>query len=253
MKVRKTRETGTVGLADTLRAVIPWLPRFNRPVHDAPSSHPSLVNPGPPRVPLPTAWSIEVFRIMAWQRFEAVCAAYFGETSTNCQVSPIGRGTGLDVRMYQDSEAHPHSLARCVAYLPRRPRAEDILPFSIALARQRIETGFFISRAGFDPSAIEMAAHRGVVLIEPAMLLTMIQRLTVTAQTRLLGIATEGDWITPICPTCDIQMEMRDRISTSYWRCPNATQCGHRLPVALLPTAQILGTCSHPPMETKKL
>ena len=97
------------------------------------------------------------------------------------------------------------------------------------MARQGMEKGFYMCRAGFDEDAVAQAARRDITLVDGQVLLHMIQRLPPAAQASLLDFATEGDWATPTCPVCNIKMAVRHKETKQYWRCPNARTCEQRM------------------------
>lgn len=183
-------------------------------------------------------WSIDVLRLMDWKRYEEVSAAYFALTTESSHTTSIGPASGLDVRMFQCQAGHPYALARCTALHFHRINAQPILTLAHALARQQIERGLFVSRAGFRSDAHQAASRYGIALIDGVMLLSMIQRLRPAFRDHLLAIATAGDWRVPSCPLCGEKMLGRQRDSSVYWRCSSLERCNTRLP----PTPNDIGT-----------
>ena len=187
---------------------------------------------GRSELPRPREWSIDVIRRMDWKRFEGLCAAYYPTTGIQGRALHLGETGGIDVRLYQDDEDPEYATAivRCKSSHATRVDVNTITELAQAMARQGIDKGFYMCRAGFDEAAVAQAANRDITLVDGQVLLQLILRLPAEAQARLLDFATEGDWATPTCPVCNIKMEVRHKKTKQYWRCPNArTRCDQRL------------------------
>lgn len=185
----------------------------------------------PSEMARPREWSLDVIRRMDWKRFEGLCAAYYPTTGIKGRALHLGETGGIDVRLYQDEEDPEFATAivRCKSSHSSRVDARTIIELTQAMARQGIDKGFYMCRAGFDEGAVAQAAKRDITLVDGQVLLHLIQRLPPEAQSRLLDFATEGDWATPTCPACNIKMAVRVKATKRYWRCPNAKVCDQRM------------------------
>ena len=184
-----------------------------------------------PELSRPREWSIDVMRRMDWKRFEGLCAAYYPTTGIQGRALHLGETGGIDVRLYQDEEDPEYATAivRCKSSHSTRVDVNTIIELAQAMARQGIDKGFYMCRAGFDDAAVVQAAKRDITLVDGQVLLQLILRLPADDQARLLDFSTEGDWATPTCPVCNIKMAVREKKTKRYWRCPNAKSCDQRL------------------------
>lgn len=70
-----------------------------------------------------------------------------------------------------------------------------------------------------------IAKTNPIDLVNGAMFLSMIQKLSEDARRRLLAVATEGEFMTPTCPSGGIKMTRRNSEKVNFWGCSNYPRC----------------------------
>lgn len=75
------------------------------------------------------------------------------------------------------------------------------------------------------------AKENSIHLIDGLTLLNKILERSPEEQSRLLVIATEGDYLTPTCPNCGIKLVRREnsKDNSSFWGCRNYPRCRYTL------------------------
>jgi restriction system protein len=182
------------------------------------------VNPKPP-----TSWSIELLQQIEWKLFEDLSAAFYQEKGIRAELTKLGADGGIDIKLYQDDSGKPTSLVQCKAWNSKQVGVKEIREFLGVLSHEKIAKGFYMASGVYSIDAKEFAKLNGITLIDGVMLLTMIRRMPVDAQQRLLNLSTAGDYTTPSCPSCGIKMLKKMGKRGEFWGCSNYPKCLQKL------------------------
>ena len=153
----------------------------------------------------PAEWTIELLRDLEWKRFEDVCQKFYALKGIRSETTSLGADGGVDIRLYQDDSGKPTSIVQCKA-LGRYVGVKPIRELRGVMAHEKIEKAFFMASSHFTEDAKAFAKTNRITLIDGAMLLAMIKRLSDAQRQALLAFATEGDFTTPTCSSCGIKM-----------------------------------------------
>jgi restriction system protein len=181
--------------------------------------------------PKPTEWSIELLRNLEWKRFEDVCQKFYELKGIRSQTTPLGPDGGIDIRLYQDDSGKPTSIVQCKAWGKRYVGVQPVRELLGVMTHEKIDKAFFMASGNFSDEAKSFAQSNPIALINGDMLVSMIKRLPVAEQQVLLAFATEGDFVTPTCPSCGIKMR---RVAGTngrpeFWGCQNYPRCRQKL------------------------
>ncbi len=177
-------------------------------------------------------WTLSLLESLEWQRFEALCVAYYSQKAISHRSVSLPHAAGRDVFLYQDkarleqATGLVHVRSRGVTYLDVTPVRELIG----AMTHERVDRGFLMTNGCFTPQARTLGREHGIVLVDGRVLLAMIERLPAEARDRLHAIATEGKFTTPSCPACGEKMVSATGSHGDYWGCRNFPECATVLP-----------------------
>lgn len=177
----------------------------------------------------PTSWSPDLLNEIEWKLFEDVCAAYYQEKGIRAELTKLGADGGIDIKLYQDESGHPTSLVQCKAWSARQVGVKEVRELLGVMTHEKISKAFYMTSSVYSEDAKEFAQSNRITLIDGAMLLAMILRLSPEAQKRLLMLVTTGDYTTPSCPSCGIKMIKRSSKRGEFWGCENFPRCRQML------------------------
>lgn len=193
----------------------------------------SMLDFDPDMVPAATrVWTLSLLESLEWQRFDAVCVAYYTQKSISHRALPLAHAQGCDIYLYQDklnletATGLVHVRSRGVTHLDV-PAVRELIG---AMTHEQIERGFLMTNGRFTAQARALGREHGIVLVDGRVLLAMIERLPSESRTRLHTIATEGGYTTPSCPTCGEKMVNATGSHGDYWGCRNYPECVTILP-----------------------
>lgn len=174
----------------------------------------------------PAEWTIELLRDLEWKRFEDVCQKFYALKGIRSETTSLGADGGVDIRLYQDDSGKPTSIVQCKAW-GRYVGVKPIRELLGVMAHEKIEKAFFMTSSHFTDEAKAFAKTNRITLIDGAMLVAMIKRLSDAQRQALLAFATEGDFTTPTCSSCGIKMR---RVpgkggKPDFWGCQNYPRC----------------------------
>lgn len=151
-----------------------------------------------------TRWTPELLARIEWRRLEALCEEY-------CAAIGLPASTFVHSLAWQASSA---------SLRPLRALRE-------AMRAGGFAEGVLVSSGRFTQEAREFAARERIRLVEGAELLAGIAALAPERAAALLKLATEGDFLTPTCPACEVKMVSRRSTheGRKYWGCPNYPAC----------------------------
>jgi len=185
-------------------AIVGWLHRPNRPFGDGavlPAARASEP-PAPERPFDPGAWSLDLLRRLEWRRFEELCAAYF-------------ELQGFD------------GVVRCKAWSTQTVGVQRVRELRAAMTADDAAEGVLVISGKFTREARDFAAKEKLSLIDGGELIARIAALVPEQAAALLQRATQGDYLTPTCPACEVKMVSCTSTEggRKFWGCPNYPRC----------------------------
>lgn len=179
----------------------------------------------------PAEWSIELIRNVEWKRFEDVCQQFYELKGIRSETTALGPDGGIDIRLFQDDSGKPTSIVQCKAWGERYVGVKPVRELLGVMTHEKVGKAFFMTSGAYTSEAKAIAEANCITLIDGAMLLMLIQRLPTQDRERLLSFATEGDYMTPTCPTCGLKMHAvkgkGDR--PDFWGCRSYPRCRQKL------------------------
>ncbi len=177
-------------------------------------------------------WTPELLKQLEWRRFEELCAAYYEAQGLTARVAPAGPGGGIDILLHAQGAERAFSIARCKAWDAYRVGARAVRELRAALASAGIGEGVLLTSGRFTQEAADLARKEGIQLVDGAALLAKLAALAPEKAAALLRFATQGDYITPTCPSCSIKMISRQSAQggRKYWGCRNYPKCKQTFP-----------------------
>lgn len=177
----------------------------------------------------PTAWTLAVFDLIEWRRFEALCEALLQQEGWFTSSQAFGADGGIDIRLYCDaSRAELSGIVQCKNWATKKISEVPIREFLGLKTDHGVGTAMFITSSSFLPGAVELASRHDILLVDGRALLARIQALPAEVQQRLLAVATEGEFWRPTCVQCGTKMTRRTNSANAsrFWAC---ARCGHTL------------------------
>ena len=171
-------------------------------------------------------WNTELLKQLEWRRFEEVCAAYYETLGFAVGTSGAGTPAGVDI-VIRDQDAKTQSIARCKAWDAYRVGPKAVRELRRAMNAAKIADGMLLTSGRFTYDAVNLAAQEGIRLIDGAAFLERIAALAPDKALALLQFATQGDFLSPTCPSCSIKMISRQstKDGRKYWGCSNYPAC----------------------------
>ena len=176
-------------------------------------------------------WSLELLRAIDWKRFEEVCAEYFRVCGFHATTNSRGPDGGVDVVLYAPGD---HSKLVNVVQCKQWKRAvgpKALRELLGVMTDRKVTRGIFVTSSTFNDEARRIATENRIQLLEGADFLRRILERSPEDQQRLLKVATQGDYLTPTCPSCGIKLLKRENKKTqsSFWGCVNYPRCRYTL------------------------
>lgn len=181
----------------------------------------------------PDRFSLDLLRAIDWKRFEEVCAEYFRLCGFHATTQSHGPDGGIDVKLYApDDRSRLVNIVQCKQWSkPIGPKAlRELLGVMTA---SKLSRGIFVASSTFNDEAIRFATENHIYLLDGRRFLDKILERPTADQARLLKVATEGDYLTPSCPSCGIKLLKRERKKDKvmFWGCANFPRCRYILNV----------------------
>ena len=104
---------------------------------------------------------------------------------------------------------------------------KEVREFLGVMTDRKVSEGIFVTTSVFHDESIRLAVYNHIDLIDGKDLLKKIRALSSAQQERLLKVATEGDYLTPSCPSCGIKLITRERgkDKSKFWGSLNFPSC----------------------------
>jgi restriction system protein len=154
-------------------------------------------------------WTPELLKHLEWRRFQELCAAYV-------------EAAGIDTAAV---------VVRCKPWDAYRVGIKPVREVHAAMAAAGASQGMLVSSGRFTPEAVAFAAKENIQLVDGAELLEKIAALAPEQSAALLKLATQGDFLTPSCPACEVKMAPRRSTQggRKFWGCTNYPRCKQTL------------------------
>jgi hypothetical protein len=184
----------------------------------------------------PSAWSLQLIRMLEWKRFEELAAAYF--RAKGYRVEPTGPGPdgGIDFYLYARDVNPPKllSVAQCKAWNSGSIGVRHIRELFGIMNDAGCPLGIFICTTSFTPEARRFAEGKRIQLINAARLLELIQSTPEQDQRSMLELVTRGDFRTPSCPRCGTKLVLRTArkdkgAGSQFWGCSRFPRCRYTM------------------------
>ena len=174
--------------------------------------------------PKPTQWSLDLLQTIEWKRFEELCAAFYREIGLRSETIRCGADGGIDAKLYEGDAPDPVAIIQCKAWRTRMVGVKPVRELLGVMAHHKVARGVFLATGEFTKEAIEFANANPIDLIDGAGFMALLAKLNDDARLRLLAVATDGDYLTPTCPSCGVKMLWRD-VEKGFWGCRNYPRC----------------------------
>ena len=150
-------------------------------------------------------WTPELLKCLEWRRFEDLCEAYFEAQGSD--------GAAL--------------LVQCRPWSAHGVGIKPVRVLHAAMASANVPEGVLVTSGKFTQEARTFADKEKISLIDGAELIGKIGALEPEKALALLEVATQGDFLTPTCPSCAIKMISRKSTThgRAYWGCRNYPGC----------------------------
>ncbi|MDX8396239.1 MAG: DUF2034 domain-containing protein, partial [Mariprofundaceae bacterium] len=170
----------------------------------------------------PTEWSEELLGQIEWKRFEELCRAYFEAKGYTAKGTRVGADGGVDIELYKGKADKPAILVQCKAW-KSKVGVKPVRELYGVMKASSVPQCVLMATNGFTSDAITFAKGKKYVLASGSSLLGMINQMPEDIQAKLLEVATEGDYTTPTCASCDTKMLLRSgKVSgNNFWGCSN--------------------------------
>jgi restriction system protein len=170
-------------------------------------------------------WTPELLKQLEWRRFEELCAAYFEALGFRADLA----GGGAAINLYEQGSASASILVQCRPWNAYRVGIKPVRELRRAMASGNVGEGVLVTSGKFTLEARDFADAQRISLIDGDELLGKIGALVPEKALALLKLATQGDFLTPTCPSCGIKMIPRKSTAhgRTYWGCRNYPGCKH--------------------------
>lgn len=175
-------------------------------------------------------WSIELLRKLEWKRFEEIVAAYIRELGQTARTTRIGPDGGVDVEVLDPSTNRVVMLVQCKAWVTYKVGIKPVRELFGVMAAAKVAEGAFFTTGEFTHEARAFGQEHNLDLIDGVELMTRVGQLPQAGRQNLLRVATDGDYTTPTCPSCDVKMVLRTASKgrsegQEFWGCQNYPRC----------------------------
>ncbi len=181
---------------------------------------------GSDMVPTST-WSLELLRILDWRRFQLVCSKFFTYSGYAALLSPAGKDTGFDIRIFKKgySKKEPFALVRCVSWNRYQVGIRSLRELYGVMMSEKVPYSIFVTSGSFTEDAWKFSKDKNMLLIDGKTFMMLIRRLSPAKKANLLTVATRGDFSSPTCPACGKKMNPKNSSHGRKWVCSNYPEC----------------------------
>ena len=176
----------------------------------------------------PSEWSGEVFDVIEWRRFEALCEWLFSQAGFETKSQSHGADGGIDIWLSAKSAPNvPVSVVQCKHWSSRAVKIAEVRALLGSMADKKVKRGIFATTSTFTHDARQFAESNGIQLLDRKGLLELISSRNADQQRELLVVATKGEFWKPTCPSCGVKMirRARKKDGARFWGCVNFPRC----------------------------
>jgi restriction system protein len=172
-------------------------------------------------------WTPELLKQLEWRRFEELCAAYFETLGFRTRIAQSAAGGGVDIHLYAEGSDSATMIVQCKAWNAYRVGIKSVRELRAVMTSASVGKGALVTSGRFTQEASTFAGKENIQLIDGARLLGELAALSPEKALGLLKFATQGDFLTPTCPSCSIKMISRQstKRGRKFWGCPNYPRC----------------------------
>jgi restriction system protein len=177
-------------------------------------------------------WNPELLKQLEWRRFEELCVAYFETLGSRTRIAQSGAEGGIDIHLYAEGSDSVSMIVQCKAWNVYGVGIKSVRKLSAVMASASVGKGALVTSGRFTQEAIAFAGQENIELIDGARLLGEFAALPPEKALALLKFATQGDFLTPTCPSCSIKMISRQstKQGRKFWGCRNYPRCKQTFP-----------------------
>lgn len=175
-----------------------------------------------------TRWTPELLKQLERRRFEELCAAYFETLGFRSDLALSGTG-GAAINLYEKGAERASIVVQCQPWNAYRVGIKPLHGLLDTMVAASVAEGVLVTSGKFTQEAHAFAGKHKISLIDGTDLLAKIGALPPEQALGLLRGATQGDFLTPTCPTCALKMIPRKSTThgRKYWGCRNYPSCKH--------------------------
>jgi restriction system protein len=172
-------------------------------------------------------WNAELLKRLEWRRFEEMCAAYFEALGFETRITASHSGGGVDIALCAEGSRFPSILVHCKAWDAYRVGIKPLRELRAAMTAAGLREGMLVTSGRFTQEAVAFAGKENIQAIDGAGLLAKLAELAPEKSLALLKLATQGDFLTPTCPSCSLKMTSRKSTQggRKFWGCANYPRC----------------------------
>lgn len=179
-------------------------------------------------------FSLELLLALSWNRFEALCGAYFAAHGFRTEQRSHGADGGIDISLYFKDIPIPVKLIQCKGWRRRRVDVEQIRSLLGVMTREGVKDGVFVTMSSFTRPAMAEAAIARIMTIDGMEMVNRLRTLDGSRKAALLQIATEGQYWRPNCARCGGLMNPVTNVKRPFWGCSNYGRLKCRSKIELL-------------------
>lgn len=185
-----------------------------------------------PKPDVSKALTLDLLCSLDWRRFEETCAEYFRCLNFHAITQSHGPDGGVDIQL-----AHVGEPGRIVGLVQCKQWAKPVGPklmreFLGVMVDAKVDGGIFITTSTFVPEARSFGIANKIDLIDGERLVELINARSPAERSRILAVATDGDYLTPTCVACGIKMVRRNGDAGAFWGCSNFPRCRKTMEMA---------------------
>ncbi len=174
-------------------------------------------------------WTPELLKRLEWRRFEELCAAYFETLGFRADLVGAGADGDGAIALYAQGSKNAAIIVQCKPWTAYRVGIKPVKGLRGAMTSGNVGEGVLVTSGKFTQEARDFAVKEKISLIDGNELVDKMAALVPEKALALLKFATEGDFLTPTCPSCAIKMISRKSTTHGrrYWGCRNYPACKH--------------------------
>jgi restriction system protein len=175
-------------------------------------------------------WTPELLKKLEWRRFEELCAAYFEALGFRADLAGAG-AEGSVLNLYEQGSQSASIIVQCKPWTAYRVGIKPVRGLQSAMSSAKVVEGVLVTSGKFTQEARDFAVREKISLIDGTELVEKLAALVPEKALALLEFATEGDFLTPTCPSCAVKMISRKSTTHGrrHWGCRNYPACKQTL------------------------